>query len=198
MTATSLSGMYAALLLEERGIDYLLLEARSRLGGRIKSMSVETGLAAHDIRFERVHRYDLGATWYWPAMQPRLAALIERLGLKTFAQHEEGDMLIERSAHRAASRVTGFQTTPPSMRISGGTSSLIEALQARLSGERVRLQSPVRSMTIFGETVTLSAASEAEGYESHEAGRVLLAVPPRLAAATIQFQPSLPSSHQDQ
>lgn len=59
-----LSGLYAASLLAKKGIDYVLLEARQRLGGRIESSPSEYGSA-----------FDLGPTWFWPALQPQFETL---------------------------------------------------------------------------------------------------------------------------
>ncbi|SYK26022.1 NAD(P)-binding protein [Klebsiella pneumoniae] len=57
-----LSGLYAAMLLEKAGINYLLLEGRERMGGRI--------LQANTVEA------DLGATWFWPTIQPALKQLL--------------------------------------------------------------------------------------------------------------------------
>src|SRR5262249_10432930 len=96
-----LSGLYAALLLERQGIDYLLLEARSRFGGRITSYPATTHDFADTVGPRPVpNRFDLGATWIWPAIQPHLAKIITDLGLETFPQHEDGDMLIDRFKQR--------------------------------------------------------------------------------------------------
>ena len=54
-----LSGLYAAWLLQRAGIDYVVLEARSRAGGRVLP-------AANSCT-------DLGATWLWPGIQPALS-----------------------------------------------------------------------------------------------------------------------------
>src|SRR3546814_5946368 len=67
-----LAGLTAARRLHRAGIDFQLLEARSRLGGRILSAGA-AGEAAAD-------GFDLGPSWFWPAMQPRMAVLIEELG----------------------------------------------------------------------------------------------------------------------
>lgn len=61
-----LSGLYAAYLLEQAKItDYIVLEARDRLGGRVYS---EQG-------------FDLGATWIWPELNPELMQLVQQLKL---------------------------------------------------------------------------------------------------------------------
>ena len=98
-----LSGLLAARALHRQGIhDFVLLEARSALGGRITSFHSP---ASSTPATALLHRFDLGPSWYWPDFQPDLHALIEHLGLVTFAQFDEGDMVIEQSAQSAPMRV---------------------------------------------------------------------------------------------
>ena len=97
-----ISGLYAAYLLEQRGItNYLLLEAKSSLGGRLNSAFAtdSSGINA---------AFDLGATWFWEDQQPELAQLIKDLNLSSFEQYTQGEMLIERSSTQPALRTRGF------------------------------------------------------------------------------------------
>ncbi|MGC9199197.1 MAG: flavin monoamine oxidase family protein [Acidobacteriaceae bacterium] len=189
-----ISGLYAALLLEQRGVDYLLLEARERFGGRILSTSFnppELSLESPS----HFDSFDLGPTWYWPTLQPQFAALVTQWGLAPFEQQEEGDMLIEQDPLQPPLRVSGFRSVPPLSRISGGMAALIKAITARLPPSRLHLQTIARNITIARSTVVLTATghNQASSREFH-AEKLLLAVPPRLAVSTIRFQPQLPSS----
>jgi len=67
-----LSGIYAAYLLSQRNKSFVVLEGRERIGGRILSPE-------HKGFFS-----DLGPSWYWPAIHPKMAHLIQALGLKGF------------------------------------------------------------------------------------------------------------------
>lgn len=60
-----LAGLYVGKLLRSLRVDFHLIEVRDRLGGRILSVD-EAGLLADD-------GFDLGNSWFWPHMQPRLA-----------------------------------------------------------------------------------------------------------------------------
>ena len=102
-----LSGLYAARLLAAAGRDFVLLEARDRLGGRILSAAAERG------------GFDLGPSWFWPGMQPMMVKLVEELGLTAFAQHADGDVVVERSAAEPAQRFRSPWETAPSFRIAG-------------------------------------------------------------------------------
>ena len=64
-----ISGLRAATRAQALGLDYQIVEARDRVGGRAYA---EAGL-------------DLGPSWVWPAHQPRVRGLIEALGLRVFA-----------------------------------------------------------------------------------------------------------------
>ena len=68
-----LAGLHAARLLHRAGVDFVLLEARDRFGGRILSVD-ESGQPSED-------GFDLGPSWFWPRMQPAIAALVAELGL---------------------------------------------------------------------------------------------------------------------
>lgn len=120
-----LSGLYAAMLLEKAGINYLLLEGRERMGGRI--------LQANTVEA------DLGATWFWPTIQPALKQLFRELNIESFSHQERGDMLFERSKD-APSRHPGFVSSPAAARVSGGMSRLPDALLAKLKPERIQEQ----------------------------------------------------------
>jgi len=191
-----LSGLYAALLLEQRGVDYLLLESRDRLGGRILSADVSIQHDETSSQHASVARVDLGATWYWPAMQPQVDAVVRELGLRAFEQHEDGDMLIDRSAHRSATRVSGFRTTPPSMRLEYGMASLVEAIAERIHPSQILLQTRAESLAASESEIRIVALDLHGKQVFFEASQVLLAVPPRLAASSIRFDPPQPDSLQ--
>jgi monoamine oxidase len=178
-----LSGLYAAHRLEQAGLhDYVVLEARHRLGGRLLSESADEA------------RFDLGATWYWPDMQPQLDELVRALGLRTFPQHEAGMMVFEQSATAPARHFEGLQgESTLSMRIKGGMARLVDALAAQVPGEKIRMGHGVRHIERLTETDTRVEAVTAGG-EVHEiiARHVLLALPPRLVAERIRFEPPLP------
>lgn len=178
-----LSGLYAAALLQARGIqDYVLLEARSAFGGRLMSASPGSGAG----------RFDLGATWFWPDLQPDLLRLVQELGLVSFAQPERGGTLLEYASGQPPSRVDGPDTATPALRLAGGMTALTDALRARLDASRLRVGHAVTHLRrLEGEIEVL--ASDGHGATTrHRVAQVLLALPPRLAAHGIDFSPPLP------
>jgi len=191
-----LGGLHAAALLEERGIqDYVVLEARETFGGRIMSWPDAPDSPTGSAGAEAVAgRFDLGATWFWPALHPNLRQLVNQLGLETFRQHETGDMLVERSMGHAPSRVDGFVSTPPALRLVGGMGTLVEAVRARLPADRLAPGWRVACVRQQGEHIEVRSRNRLGQEALWLVDRVLLAVPPRLAAGTIEFAPALPDA----
>lgn len=178
-----LSGLYAAYLLEQQGIDHVLLEAQDRSGGR---------LLAADHQGAQV---DLGATWFWPEIQPALWALVQALPLRTFRQPEAGDFLIDASPHLAPRRISaGTQDSTASMRMAGGLAALADALRARVPSARLRLGHRVSAIHRLDSGAVRIHAIGPQGPWELQAQQVLLALPPRLAVDSITFVPPLPAA----
>ncbi|MEK6217701.1 MAG: FAD-dependent oxidoreductase [Psychrobacter sp.] len=195
-----LSGLYAAFLLEQKGIDYILIEARDRLGGRITvaKSSVDLSTSSQSGDHEKPNEgFDLGPSWFWPEYQSQLSDLIEALDLTRFAQFEEGDMMVERAANEMPIRTQGYQSSPPSMRLVGGMTALTDALYARLDAKRIVTGQTVRRLTKTGQHIKIDSEYGSEHINAgqittYQAQHVLLALPPRLAVSNIVFEPALP------
>ena len=192
-----LSGLYAALLLEKKGIDYILLEARPTLGGRIITTNSATDIPLESLNADATttlsaDNFDLGPSWFWPDFQQQLGQLIDELQLESFEQFEEGDMMVERSAHEPAIRSQGYKSTSPSMRLKGGMAALINALYNRLDQNRIIINQPVHQITKTYDHIDVISKDSSGQMMTWQAGQVLLALPPRLAA-TIAFTPALPT-----
>jgi monoamine oxidase len=189
-----LSGLYAAWLLERQGIrDYVLLEARDTLGGRIVSVA-GPGQASPDAGFtaDAIDRFDLGPTWFWPEYQHELRRLVDALGLEQFEQFETGDMMVERSPDEPPVRMRGYVNSPASIRVIGGMSSLVDRLRRALDPQRVITGQSVNRMRIVDGDVELDSEDASGGFTTWRVTQVLLALPPRLAENTIAFEPELP------
>lgn len=187
-----LAGLYAAYLLEQRGItDYVLLEARPALGGRIQSLSPSgSDLAPAATTMDR---FDLGPTWFWPTFQPELDQLISELKLERFAQHESGDMMLERSPNERPMRTVGYSNSPPSVRLVGGMAALVDALRDGLTAGRVLVSQTVQALKAEGRHIAVVSRDAAGTMSTFQAEQVLMALPPRLAHGNIHFTPPLPA-----
>ena len=178
-----LAGLTAAYLLHREGIGFELFEARERLGGRVMSADASGNPAAEG--------FDLGPSWFWPQMQPRMAEFVEALGLATFAQNSAGDVLFHRMSREAPQRYRGMAQQAQSMRLVGGTSALIAALAAALPAHCLHIGARVRGLRLRQDGVE-AALREPDGTERMAHGAyALLAAPPRLLEATVSFLPAL-------
>jgi len=177
-----LSGLLAAHLLERAGLDTVLIEARSRFGGRILGLPSADG----------EHRFDLGPAWLWPEINPRLAYWLRELELPVFQQHGQGASLVEGPSHQLRRHAAGYAQQPPSMRLAGGTARLLDALASRLRRTPVLLGTRVQGLTA-GPDSGLALALDTDGKPSTlQARSVILALPPRVLAAALRWQPTLP------
>lgn len=178
-----LAGLYACRLLHTAGVDFVLLEARDRLGGRILTVD-QTGQPSED-------GYDLGPSWYWPAMQPAMGKLVEELGLPAFGQHSDGDVIFERISREPAQRYRGVFQGPHSIRLVNGTSALVRALARELPPGRIQFNASVVAMVADESAVELTIVRGDGSRDQLAAGHVIAALPPRLLEATISFTPPL-------
>lgn len=168
-----LSGLAMAKKMEAEGQDYLLLEARSRFGGRIKTQQLDGGY------------FDMGPAWFWPG-QPRIESLLSELGLRYFEQYSKGDLIFE-DEHGQVQHGRGFASMQGSWRLTGGMEAIIHALAKEIPETRKRINAHVDAIEINGE---ICVAKFTDG-TTEKADRVLLAMPPRIAAQ-INFSPALP------
>ena len=174
-----LSGIYAAHLLARKNNSFVVLEARDRVGGRILSPE-------HQGFFS-----DLGPSWYWPEIHPKMATLIQALELKGYRQFEEGLGRFQ-NPEGIVRTVSGYAMEPLSWRLSGGMMALITKLCETIPEKAIRFNHPVCRVEKKPSGVVVSVGElEKEPMARFNARRVILALPPRLAAATILFNPDL-------
>ncbi|MEL6535821.1 MAG: FAD-dependent oxidoreductase [Bacteroidota bacterium] len=169
-----LTGLSLAHLLEDQGIDYLLLEARDRLGGRILTETPrETPL-------------EMGATWHWQ-YHTHVRQWLDRLGLGRFPQYQTGLARYEATRHQPA---VSFEIPPqdPSFRIVGGSQQLINGLAAKLKGSNILLNTVVRALEKHSDLWKVTTGTG----EAFEAQQVVSTLPPLLFDQTIEVTPNLP------
>ncbi|ADH97817.1 flavin monoamine oxidase family protein [Salisediminibacterium selenitireducens] len=182
-----LSGLYAASLLHKRGLPVCVLETRPRTGGRILSKTVPDR--------PELGRFDLGPTWYWPEHEPLITDVIDTLGLEAFEQYTAGDILLERSENAPLERHTlppGAQ--PRAMRLAGGIGRLTDALYDSLPDGTVALETAVTDLTLNVDGSIRVGGTGRDNRPFYLDGtRVITALPPRLLAERITFDPALPN-----
>lgn len=174
-----LSGIYAAALLAERGEPFVVLEARDRVGGRILCPDFQG------------YYTDLGPSWFWPEINPRIAGLIRDLSLSTFPQYDTGFGRFQ-AMDGEARTIPGYPMAPEGWRITGGMIALVEGLLKRIPKNSILLDHPVCDIQQEnGSVLAVVGTGKAAPRCRFRSSRIILALPPRLAAATILFTPDL-------
>ncbi|MGD1843948.1 MAG: flavin monoamine oxidase family protein [Salibacteraceae bacterium] len=173
-----LSGLTLAYLLSKQNIGATILEASSRLGGRIQTATgtLETPL-------------ELGATWFSDVHQ-NLCTLIDELGLKKFEQFSKGKSLFQTKSFESPQEFFVPESQSPSYRIVDGTQTLINTLANQLDNENIKLNTKVATITNLGNELELETSNE----QKLQADKVVLCLPPQLVGSRIQFFPGLPNS----
>ncbi len=182
-----LSGLHTAYTLHQRGVDVTLVEARDRLGGRILSQTSEHSSDA---------AFDLGPTWFWPG-QRRIETLVQTLGLEleVFEQPSSGEALYENETGKVLRGLDGVSMAG-SFRLEGGIARIIHSLADRIPKDTVQCRS--RATRIEQHNNGLRTTLLRDGHDTIiDSGRVVIALPPRLAVDSIVFSPELPPANSE-
>jgi monoamine oxidase len=184
VVGAGLSGLQASRLLVQAGQKVLLIEARDRLGGRVLSQGLSAGR----------HRADLGPSWFWPGMNPRVERLAAELGLGVYPQYTRGATAIEGPDGQVRRQQSSWEQSPSSYRIEGGTQSLIERLYERIQDQvHLKTGTQLLGMKLRAHAVELTL-KDASGSWTQLASQVVLTLPPRLTAQDLQMEPSWPDA----
>ena len=172
-----LCGLAAALLLHEAGKSVYVLEAREVPGGRVRSVFDQSG----------EYVADLGPTWIWPAYQPVMTRWIEKLELSVSPQFDTGDAILDHGAGQPPQRAF-LPGQVGTVRVAGGSQALVDALAEKLPDGTIRTGTRARSVTTGPDGVYVGLGSESPV----RARQLIVAIPPRIALNTVEWQPLLP------
>jgi monoamine oxidase len=175
-----LSGLMIAYLLRKKGIEVLLLEANSRIGGRIETVTGTSGATM-----------EMGATWFSKPHQ-HLIALLAELQIAYFKQHTQGISFFETMSFVPPQKFEISDAEEPSFRIVGGTATLIEKLVAKVGMQNIKTNTKIATIKEIGNLLELTD-SNGKVYKS---SKVITTLPPHLLIQTITFEPNLPTSIQ--
>ena len=171
-----LSGLSTAYQLKKAGINFKILEAQSRLGGRI-----ETIYGKQDTPME------MGATWFGEE-HLNLIQLLTELNIGYFEQHTEGISLFETMSFEPPQQYFVPANSQSAYRIKGGTFSIIDALYQRIGKENIILNTEVNGIIEEDNKIKI-VDSLGNFYFSKQ---VIIALPPKVANDMIKFTPNFP------
>lgn len=169
-----LSGLLIAYRLKKQDIPFKVLEARSRIGGRINTVYGTAGAPM-----------EMGATWFGD-YHKHLVALLHELKIEYYEQYMEGTVFFQPLSTSPAQSIQ-IPIQPPSYRILGGSSHLINTLYKGLDPEDVLLNKSVRRIKFLKNAIQVTTEEEV-----FTGTRIVLAIPPKLWAKKILFEPNLP------
>jgi monoamine oxidase len=186
-----LAGLTAAWQLAEAGRSVVLFEARARFGGRVFT------LPAAPCDPSRAW-LDVGPTWFWPHQQ-HMRALVSHFALEVFTQYTDGMATFDQGPDRAPQRFDASAQLGRSFRLVSGMQSLTDALVVAARGASTPaelLEGAVvqRVEHTGGEVVLRGMQAASRAPFTCRANTVVLAIPPRVLARDVHFEPALPAA----
>ena len=178
LIGAGLCGLYTAFLLQKKGIEVLILEANTRIGGRIKTVTGTTAVTM-----------EMGATWFGNQHQ-HLLEVLHTLEIQYFRQHTHGISLFETMSFVPPQKFEISDSEEPSFRIKGGTATLIERLASEIGVQHIKTQTKIVAIK---EANNQLIVTDSEG-NSYSADKVISTIPPNLLVNSIVFEPNLPEN----
>lgn len=157
----------------------VVFESRDRVGGRIVSLPLGDDF-----------RHDLGPSWVWPGLQPRLAEFIAQHKLPVYPQWLTGHALYQTAREVPPQSYVDHNTYEPARRIHGGTYRLVETLLQQLSLHSLKLTHHLQEVIDHADHVELVFSHQSQ-VVSVKARQVVMTIPPRLLANSVAFTPAL-------
>ncbi len=179
VVGAGLAGLAAAATLRAAGETPLVLEANARIGGRVDTLRDDTGRALAD----------LGPNWVWPPFQPGIARWLDHLGVSPLEQFEQGNAVLDGFAEAPIQQPLPGQHGM--VRLSGGVGQIVQNLAARLPGDAIRCEAPVRAIT---EHASGGLLLTTDHHAPLLAEHVLIAAPLRVIAERIRLPETLPGA----
>jgi monoamine oxidase len=192
-----ISGLHTAYECHKRGIDFLLVEARERLGGRI--LSHNAGYSQDKKSEYDAHKaaFDLGPSWFWPG-QVNILKLINDLGLidNVFMQAAEGDALYEDNHGNVQRGNTGISMAG-AYRMQGGMRKITYALGQAVPSKSILTNAVVTELEYNQDKVNCTVSINDNSVVINS-NYVVMALPPRVALSSISFEPQLTQKRRDE
>mgnify|MGYP003667486670 FL=1 len=150
--------------------DFLVLESRDRIGGRIYTKD----------------EVDLGAAWF-QNFHHHIQDYLDELGLGKFEQYSKGKSVLVYNKMAAAHYFEMNLNDPSSYRIRNGSEELINLLATSVA-DKIKLNTTVINITEENDKLIITTTN---GVYSCE--KIIVTVPPKIVKK-IKFHPALPTS----
>lgn len=173
IVGAGLSGLLTGYRLKQAGYAVKILEGRSRLGGRIKTICEADRTPI-----------EMGATWFGP-MHTHLSALLTELSVDYFPQYLDGTSFFQ-AFSMAPPQPIVLPAQESTYRIKGGTIRIIDKLSEKFEKDELNLGQCVIKVEVNTESVNVITQDA-----SYKAKTVVLCMPPKLIAENITISPSL-------
>lgn len=203
-----ISGLHTAYQLEKLGVNYMLVEARERLGGRILSRNYDTKNSLSSSESGSNYdddkpAYDLGPSWFWPG-QMNMEALVKELGLldSVFLQQGSGESVYEDQLGNIQKGFYGI-SMEGTYRLKGGIRQIITSLKRRIDKDKIKIYTQANRIEFIDNQIVTTVVEKSENEKAKQekseartnqikSNKVVIALPPRIAMSSIEFKPSLP------
>jgi len=172
-----LTGLTLAYLLEQNNSNYAIVEARTRLGGRI--------LTKHN---DKETPIELGATWLIE-QQTSALRLLQSLHIDVFEQHYGKTAIYHPSGKSNAQLVNLPQNDTKSYRIKNGTHTLIEVLSKKVNQKSIFFNEQIERITLNNQPITVKSKKNI-----YHCKYIVSTLPPLLFHKTITVKPQLPET----
>lgn len=171
-----LTGLSIAYLLQKKGINAQIIEARNRVGGRIET-----------IKGNQNSPMEMGATWLGKK-HTHLVAFLQELKIGIFQQYIHGTTFFETMSFTPPQKFEVPASDDPSYRIQGGTSQLIFKLAEKVGMENISLNQPISKIEKKGDQISLVSFDG----KTMDADIIISTIPPKLFIQSIECSPALP------
>ena len=171
-----LTGLTLAFLLKDLNIKITILEANTRIGGRI--------ITKRNINQAPI---DLGATWLVP-QQTNVLQLLKTLNIDVFEQFYGSTAIYQPDPNKQPQLVSLPSNDSVSYRIKNGTQTLIETLTNQLKNTSVITETSVISIQLKAENLEVQTNKQ-----TYYSKYVVSTLPPALFNQNISVTPKLPS-----
>jgi len=180
-----LSGLSLARQIQQAGRTFAVFESSGRFGGRIYSVPGNIGANSNSNC-----RYDLGPSWIWPELQPRMARFIAQHNLEVYSQWNSGKALYQTHRETPPQFYIDHTTYEQARRIRGGALRLVETLHAQLAGATLKFNHHLMKVINLDHGVELQFVVNTSQLIV-KAKQVVITIPPRLLVNTVMFTPEL-------